>query len=60
MSSANELKEQGNKLFIAGKFKEAVSLYTKAIVCLLDFSFCFIQVFQFTNQYNILIDRICL
>ena len=33
MSSANELKEQGNKLFIAGKFKEAVSFYTKAIVC---------------------------
>ena len=32
MSSANELKEQGNKLFIAGKFKEAVSFYTKAIV----------------------------
>lgn len=30
--SANELKDQGNKCFIARKYNDAVSLYTKAIV----------------------------
>ena len=31
-ASANELKDQGNKCFIARKYNDAVSLYTKAIV----------------------------
>jgi len=33
--SANELKDQGNKCFIARKYNDAVSLYTKAIVRIL-------------------------
>ena len=30
-SSADALKDQGNKAFISGKYSEAVSLYSKAI-----------------------------
>lgn len=31
-TSAQELKEQGNRLFVTRKYQEAVACYTKAIV----------------------------
>ena len=31
MSAGDQLKEEGNKAFVAGKYGEAVNYYTKAI-----------------------------
>ena len=37
MTEAQEQKEEGNKLFAAGKFEEAIACYTKALkICPAD------------------------
>ena len=40
-----ELKDQGNKLFLSRRYEDAISCYTKAIVCIkpthmLQLNFC--------------------
>lgn len=46
--SATDLKEQGNRLFAARHYDDAIGCYTKAIVslCALFFLFCFVLFFS--------------
>lgn len=40
--SATDLKEQGNRLFAARHYDDAIGCYTKAIVSLYALFFCFV------------------